>query len=140
MRFLILMMLVFFLISCENQRNIGDMKYLNGYWQIQKAEIPDVVIKNYKGGLKLDYIEIKDDSTGIRKKVKVSLRNTFKTTPNQEKIKVFEEERNLKLKCKTPYSKWTENILYLSKDSLIIKNQDNKKFYYSKYQIDETKP
>ena len=138
MRCLIVMLVLFLLISCEDEREIGNIDLLNGYWQIQKAEIPDVVVKNYKGGLKLDYIEIKEDSTGIRKKVKVSMLDKYKTTPNQEKIKVFTDDGNLKLACKTPYSEWTEEILHLSSDSLVIKNQDDKKYYYSKYQLDQS--
>ncbi len=62
----------------------------------------------------------------------------FKTTPNQEEIRVFTEGEDLKIQCKTPYSKWTEKILHLSNDSLVIRNQDDKKYYYSKYQLDKS--
>ena len=138
MRFLVVILVLFLSLSCDEKREIGDMKQLNGYWQIQKAEVPDVVVKNYKGGLKLDYIEIKDDSTGIRKKVKVSMLDKYKTTPNQEEIKVYKDQGELKILCSTPYSEWTEEILHLSGDSLVIKNQDDKKYYYSKYQLDQS--
>lgn len=138
MRFLVVLLIFLLSYSCEDERKIGDIKNLNGYWQIKKAEIPDIVVKNYKGGLKLNYIEIKDDSTGIRKKIKVSMLDKFKTTPNQEEIRVFTEGEDLKIQCKTPYSKWTEKILHLSNDSLVIRNQDDKKYYYSKYQLDKS--
>ena len=138
MRFLIVIFVSLSLLSCKNDYQIEDIEHLNGYWQIKKAEIPDYVVKNYKGGLKLAYIEIKEDSTGFRKKVKVSMLDKFKTTPNQEKIKVFTDDGNLKLSCETPYSDWTEEIIHLSSDSLVIKNQDGKKYYYSKYQIDQS--
>ena len=138
MRYLVTILILFLSLSCEDEREIGDVELLNGYWQIEKAEIPDVVVKNYKGGLKLDYIEIKEDSTGIRKKVKVSMMDKYKTTPNQEEIKVFTDEGELKIQCSTPYSEWTEKILHLSNDSLVIVNEDDKKYYYSKYQLDRS--
>ena len=137
MRNLIVALLILFLSGCHEERQIGDMKHLNGYWQIKQAEVPGIVIKDYKGGLKLDYINIKSDSTGIRKKMKVSMMDEYKTTPNQEDIKLIKEQEEIKLACKTPYSKWKETILYLSSDSLVIKNRDNKKYYYSKYRTDE---
>ena len=137
MRNLIVVLLILFSFGCEEERQIGDMKQLNGYWQIKQAEVPGIVIKDYKGGLKLNYISMKSDSTGIRKKMKVSMMDEYKTTPNQEDIKLIKEEGKVKLACKTPYSKWKETIIHLSNDSLVIKNQDNKKYYYSKYRTDE---
>jgi len=129
--------IILFMISCQDKKEIGTIDHLNGYWQIEMAEVPDVVVKNYKGGLKLDYIEISPDSTGIRKKVKLSLMGKMKTTPNQEEIKLLEKEGDLIIFCKTPYSEWTESVLHLSSDSLVISNQDDKKYYYSKYDIDQ---
>lgn len=128
------------IISCQDKKEIGNIEHLNGYWQIEKAEIPDIVVKNYKGGLKLNYIEVGPDSSGIRKKVKLSMMDKLKTTPNQEEIKLLEKEGELVISCKTPYSEWTESILHLSRDSLVVQNQDDKKYYYSRYEIakDET--
>ena len=137
MRFLVVVLLVFLLSGCEDEREIGNMKQLNGYWQIKQAEVPGIVIKDYKGGLKLDYIKMKSDSTGVRKKMKVSMMDEYKTTPNQEDIKLIKEQGEIKLVCKTPYSQWKETILHLSNDSLVIRNQDDKKYYYSKYRSDE---
>lgn len=129
--------IMLFIISCQEKKEIGTIDDLNGYWQIERAEVPDVVVKNYKGGLKLDYIKIGPDSSGIRKKVKLSMMGKMKTTPNQEEIKLLEKEGDLIISCKTPYSEWTESVLHLSRDSLVIRNQDDKKYYYSKYDIDQ---
>lgn len=131
--------LLIMLISCGKERQFSRVEDLNGYWRIVKAEIPEVIVKEYKGGLKLDYISLDEDSTGIRKKVKVSMIGKFKTTPNSQSIQLIQEDDEMKIKCKTPYSTWKENVIHLSKDSLVLKNQDDKLYFYKKYSVDEIK-
>ena len=59
---------LFILTACQNKVTHEDLPFLNGYWEIEKVNMPDGQTKEYTINTTVDYIEMKDLS-GFRKKV-----------------------------------------------------------------------
>ena len=74
-------------ISCQQQVSPEAISKINGYWEIQKVELPDGKEKEYKINETVDYFEW-NGNKGFRKKVKPQLDGTFLTN-NESEAKLF---------------------------------------------------
>ena len=123
------------LLSCNKQDPKEQIQFLEGYWEIDKVEIsPDSTI-TYRMSENIDYFELSDSSksSGQRTKLRPQMDSTFKTTNSAEKIDLKIEEDSLRIYYKTPYDNWKETVLEASEENLVIKNAQNKIYYYKKY-------
>ena len=123
------------LLSCNKQDPKEQIQFLEGYWEIDKVEIsPDSTI-TYRMSENIDYFELSDSSksSGQRTKLRPQMDGTFRTTNSAEKIDLKIEEDSLRIYYKTPYDNWKETVLEASEENLVIKNAQNKIYYYKKY-------
>ena len=49
------------LLSCKQTISKTDLNNLNGYWEIEKVELPDGDKKEYKVNETIDFFKIKDE-------------------------------------------------------------------------------
>ena len=120
------------LLSCNKQDPKEQIQFIEGYWEIDKVEVsPDSTI-TYSINDNIDYFEVKGNS-GQRTKLRPQLDGSFKTTNSAEKIDLKIEEDSLRIYYKTPYDNWKETVLEASEENLVIKNAQNKIYYYKKY-------
>lgn len=132
MKKLILLISLFVLVSCSNNPQ-EQLKNLNGYWQIEKVEMENDSVIEYKLSQLIDYIEI-NDSTGFRKKLKPKIDGGFiENSNNSEKITARIEDNSLFLYYSTPFDEWKEEVLEATNEELVILNRDDKKYYYQRY-------
>lgn len=120
-----------FLVSCQQKIVPADVVKLNGYWEIEKVDLADGEDKNYKINENFDYFEVKDNQ-GFRKKVKPQLDGTFVVNDTYENVKVRFEKEAVFLDYSTDFAKWTEELVKLTDDELVVKNADNKEYHYKK--------
>lgn len=133
MKKLILLIPIFFLVSCSKNDPQEQLNKLNGYWQIEKVEMENDSVIEYGLSQYIDYIEIKD-STGFRKKLKPKIDGGFINVSNDsENIKAKIENNSLFLYYSTPFDEWKEEVLEATKEELVILNQDDKKYYYQRF-------
>ena len=59
---------------------------------------------------------------------------TFANTKSTEAFAIRTEDNKIYLDYKTPYDSWTEQVLTLNEDALIILNSDGIEYHYRKYQ------
>lgn len=104
---------------------------MNGYWEIEKAELPDGSKKEYKVNTTIDFFEIKG-KTGFRKKVMPQLDGKYLMNNLSENITVSNNEGAIILNYSTPYAKWKEEIISLSDEKLVIKNDQDIEYHYKK--------
>jgi hypothetical protein len=104
---------------------------LNGYWEIEKVELPDGDKKEYKVNETIDFFKIKDGK-GFRKKVMPQLDGTYLTNDIQEDIVIAVKDGDATIKYKTTYASWNEEIIELTKDKLVIKNQQDFEYHYKR--------
>ena len=128
------LLLLFFLgvfFSCKQNITQADMVNLNGYWEIEKVVLPDGDKKEYKINETIDFFKI-DADKGFRKKVMPQLDGTYLTNDVQEEFVVVVKDGEASLQYKTTYASWNEEIIELTKDKLVVKNQQEIEYYYKR--------
>ena len=127
----LLIVFIGFLNSCQQKITSADLINLNGYWEIVKAVTADGTKKEYKVNETIDYFDIKNKK-GFRKKVMPQLNGTYLVNNQQESIEVEAKEGKTFLNYTTTYAKWKEQIISLTKDKLVLKNEQNHTYFYKK--------
>lgn len=130
MKKIYLLLLPFILLSCGSV-NEGDLAKINGYWEIEKAVMPDGSKKEYTINPSIDFFELKGRE-GFRKKVMPQLDGTYLTGENQEKIAVTTIDGKTYLNYTTEYAKWKEEIIELNDEHLVLKNEHDMEYHYKK--------
>ncbi len=127
---MILVLSVLF-IGCHQKIKQDDVAKLNGYWEIEKVVFAKGEEKEYKMNETFDFFQIKNNK-GVRAKVMPQFDGTFLTTDTFENVLVRFAEEQVFLDYRTDYTKWSEEIISLSEDKLVVKNPQNIEYHYKK--------
>jgi hypothetical protein len=119
------------LFSCNQKIEKNDIPKINGYWEIEKVVLPDGKEKEYKINETIDYFQVKGNK-GFRKKVMPQFDGTYLVNDQKEDIVIFEKKGDFFIEYTTPYGKWKEQLLEISADELVLKNQQNLEYHYKK--------
>ncbi len=119
------------LVSCKQAIRDKDITKLNGYWEIQKVELPGGEKKEYKVNETIDFFEIKNNK-GFRQKVMPQLDGRYLTNDIRETIQISNEEGDFFINYTTSYGKWKEEIIELRDSTLVLKNKDNLEYHYKR--------
>lgn len=119
------------LFSCGPSVSEKDLPKLNGYWEIQEAVMADGTKKEYKVNATVDYFELKG-KIGFRKKVMPQFDGSYRANDISEKISVAETDGKLYLNYTTDYAKWKEEIVELTDEELVVKNQHDMEYRYKR--------
>jgi hypothetical protein len=121
-------------VGCQQKIKPTEIAKLNGYWEIEKVVLEDGDDKEYGMNENFDYFEIGKNNKGIRKKVMPQLDGTFLVNDTYENVSVRFADDKAYLDYATPYMKWTEEIIALSADELVLLNAEKKEYHYKKAQ------
>lgn len=127
----LLVSLFFVLVSCQEKVSEKELHNLNGYWEIEKAEMPDGEVKEYNINSSIDYFQVKDDS-GFRQKVSPQFDGEFLTNEVQEEFKVLFEDKKVWISYHTDFADWKEELLVVKPNRLVVKNEHDIKYYYKR--------
>jgi len=125
----------FLFISCHPKINPNDISKMNGYWEIDKVVFDQGKDKEYSINESYDYFQIDKNNSGFRKKVMPQLDGTFLVNDSKESLKVRFEENKAFIDYATAYSKWSEELVAISNDELVLINSDKKEFHYKKTEV-----
>jgi hypothetical protein len=131
MKRILLLIVLLSVLSCKQKITEADLSNLNGYWEIEKVELPDGDKKEYKVNETIDFFKI-EANKGFRKKVMPQLDGTYLTNDFQEDVVVIVKDGDASLQYKTTYASWKEEIIELTKDKLVVKNQQEIEYYYKR--------
>ncbi|MBV2196923.1 MAG: lipocalin family protein [Flavobacterium sp.] len=131
MKRILLLIVLSSMFSCKQKIKEADIFYLNGYWEIEKVELPDGDKKEYKVNETIDFFKI-ENKKGFRKKVMPQLDGTYLTNDIQEDVSILLEDGDATLQYKTNYASWKEEIIELTKDKLVVKNQQDMEYHYKR--------
>lgn len=120
------------LISCNNSSPEEKIRNLEGYWEIEQADLPEGISKEFRFSEWIDYIEV-DSMKGIRKKVKPQLDGGFITSEDSENFEIRLENDSLNLYYKTPFSEWKETVISSEADELVVLNRDGIIYTYKRF-------
>lgn len=129
--FRILIVSLFFM-ACQQKIEPTDISKINGYWEIEKVVFDQGKDKKYGMNESYDYFQIDKNNKGFRKKVMPQLDGTFLVNDAFENVTVRFEDDKVFLDYKTPYAKWSEELISISKDKLVFKNTQKKEYHYKK--------
>ena len=121
----------FILVSCKQKITETDLQFLTGYWEIEKVILPNGETKDYKINETIDFFELKD-KIGFRQKLIPQLDGTYLTNNLQEKIELIDFDGITMLKYQTDYATWREEIVSISKEKLVLKNEQDLEYHYKK--------
>ena len=127
----VILFFFFVLSSCHQKITQQDVAKINGYWEIEKVNLPDGTEKKYTINETYDYFEIKGN-TGFRKKVNPQLNGRFLVTNQSEKVTVLFEKDQTFLVYTTPFAKWKEEIKSLEDKKMVLINSTNMEYTYKK--------
>ena len=127
----VILFFFFVLSSCHQKITQQDVAKINGYWEIEKVNLPDGTEKKYTINETYDYFEIKGN-TGFRKKVNPQLNGRFLVTNQSEKVTLLFEKDQTFLVYSTPFTKWKEEIKSLEDKKMVLINSTNMEYTYKK--------
>lgn len=136
MRILINSVFLFLLISCQTKMNKTDLKYLTGYWEIDRVVLADNSVKEYKGNTTYDYIEVSDNQ-GFRMKVYPQLIGKFQTNNLRENFQIIENQEVIEIHYKKENETWKETITSISENTFSVKNEQNIEYFYKRITPEE---
>ena len=131
MKRILLLIVLVSVLSCKQKITDADISNLNGYWEIEKVELPDGDKKEYKVNETIDFFKI-DGNKGFRKKVMPQLDGTYLTNDIQEDIVIAVKDGDATIQYKTTYASWKEEIIELTKDKLVVKNEQDLEYHYKR--------
>lgn len=118
-------------ISCKQTITSKDIAKINGYWEIEKVELPNGDDKDYKVNPTIDYFEVTNNK-GFRQKVMPQFDGTYLTNNLKEIIQVTEESGDFYINYTTQYGKWKEEIIEIKDSVLVLKNKEDLEYHYKK--------
>ena len=127
----IIAFLLLILVSCRQQIIPEDIAKLNGYWEIEKVVLPDSNDKDYKINETIDYFKI-DKNVGFRHKVTPQFNGKYLVNEFAEKVKIVTKDNKTYLEYSTEFAKWKDELISISDDKLVVKNDANIEYYYKK--------
>lgn len=128
--FMILVLSLLF-VGCKQEIKPTDIAKLNGYWEIEKVVFDKGEEKDYGMNESFDFFKMKGNA-GIRKKVMPQLDGTFLTGNSFENVSVRFTDKGTFLDYKTAYAKWSEELISISDEQFVVKNDQNKEYHYKK--------
>jgi hypothetical protein len=119
-------------ISCQQKIVPSDIAKINGYWEIEKVVFSEGKDKDYTINESYDFFQIDSKNNGFRKKVMPQLDGTFIVNDTYESLKVRFADDKVFLDYVTPYAKWSEELISVSKDKIVFKNAEKTEYNYKK--------
>ena len=125
------LLVVVLFISCKQTITESDLNNLNGYWEIEKVILPNGEKKEYKVNETIDFFKI-TKSNGFRTKVMPQIDGTYLTNNINESVNVVIKDGAASIHYKTTYASWHEDIIALTKDQFVVRNQQDLEYHYKR--------
>ena len=119
------------IISCKQKINEKDIAKLNGYWEIEKVVLPNNDDKDYKINETIDYFKI-EKNQGFRHKVTPQFNGKYLVNEFAESLKIVTIDDRTYLEYATDFAKWKDELISISDEKLVVKNDANIEYHYKK--------
>ena len=126
-----LIILLFFIISCNKQINID---LINGYWEIVSVSKNNEFVKEYPFSNAVDFFIIDSLNNGYRKKIKPKINGSFEITLHEIPISIKNSNNFYEIKYYSTGNQYTETISKLDQNRLVIKNSEGIIFSYKRFE------
>lgn len=106
---------------------------LNGYWEIEKVTFPSGEEKAYKINTVIDFWQL-NDSTGTREKVMPRLDGRFTNMNEFENFSIKHKNDAIYVEYNNDGNIRSEKLILLTKDKLGLENDQEKTYYYKRFE------
>ncbi|MFV5685350.1 hypothetical protein ACM55I_07870 [Flavobacterium sp. GB2R13] len=127
-----ILFIALFFVACQQKIKPDDVTKLNGYWEIEKVTFEKEKDKDYSINESYDYFKINKNNKGIRKKVMPQLDGTFLVNDAYENVTVRFKDDKTYIDYSTPFTKWSEELITLKDNELVLLNAEKKEYHYKK--------
>jgi hypothetical protein len=127
-----LIFLFFCLTSCKQSPD-EMINNLPGYWEIVDVTDPAGNKKEFKISTIIDFIEL-NGNKGLRTKVNPQLDGSFLNNGTTENFDMEENDNTLLLNYDNNLGIWSEEVLFASKDKLVVRNTEGKEYSYKRFE------
>lgn len=124
--------LTLILVGCDTRSPQEKIENLNGYWEIELAQLPEGIEKEFRFSEMVDYIQV-ENNEGFRKKVRPQLGGKFITSEDRENFRIKVENDSINLYYSTPYNSWKETLLSSEENEIKILNQRGIIYTYKRF-------
>lgn len=131
-KYVLILLLIVFATGCDTRSPEEKIDNLNGYWEIQTAEMPDGSIKEFPYSQIVDYFVI-EGNEGYRKKVQPQLGGSFLTSEDEELLRVKVENDSINLYYTTAFDEWKETLLASKADEIRLKTTSGILYTYKRF-------
>ena len=135
-KYILLPIIALSVLSCSKSVSKQDLTNLNGFWEISKVETQDGEEVDYKINLTVDNFQLDTISlnSGTRKKGMPQLDGTYLTNDIIENFSVTDSAGIIKLNYKTNYANWSEQVLKITPNEFVVKNQNDVTYFYKRFE------
>ena len=126
-----LIILFFFIISCDKQINLD---LINGYWEIVSVSKNNEFIKEYPFSNAVDFFVIDSLNNGYKKKIKPKINGSFEITLHEIPISIKKNNNSYVIKYYSVGNQYVETINKLDQNILVIKNSEGIIFSYKRFE------
>ena len=126
-----LIILFFFIISCDKQINLD---LINGYWEIVSVSKNNEFVKEYPFSNAVDFFIIDSLNKGYRKKIKPKINGSFEITLHEIPISIKNSNNFYEIKYYSTGNQYVETISKLDQNRLVIKNSEGIIFSYKRFE------
>ncbi len=119
--------------SCTSSPE-AQLQYIDGYWEIVSVRFPDDTQRTFSMSQNIDFFEINDNLTGVRKKVQPDLLGSFTTSQSSENINAIIKDNILKLQYSTAFDNWHETVIKATAKELVLLNENGNTYTYRRYE------
>ena len=126
-----LIILFFFILSCNNQVNLD---YINGYWEVVSVSKNNKFLKEYPFSNAVDFFVIDSLNNGFRKKIKPKIDGSFEITLHEIPISIKDNNNFFDIIYFSAGNQYIETINILDQNRLIIKNSEGIIFSYKRFE------
>ncbi|QLG44094.1 lipocalin family protein [Costertonia aggregata] len=129
---LVLLVIMWSCIACNEKVASADLQNLNGYWEIEEVTFPNGDTKDYKVNATIDYIKI-DKNKGFRKKVQPKFDGTYKTSDDAAAFSITEKDAVFLIHYKNGLNEWSEQLVSVSKNDFSVRTEDGVMYKYKRF-------
>ncbi|MEC4114629.1 hypothetical protein [Myroides pelagicus] len=127
----ITILFAFIIYGC-NDVDTKDLKELNGYWEIDKAIMPNGEEKDYTINSSIDFFQLDSLKGGFRQKLMPQFNGEYLTNDLQENFTISTEGSEVYLLYKTDYASWKEEVVKINKEEFVVKNENGIEYFYKR--------
>ena len=129
-----IILLIVLVDSCQEKSSVADnIKYLNGFWEVEQVIMQDGTVRDYNHSRTIDYIEVDGEGKQAeRRKVVPQPSGALAGTTSSQEFIIAVEEDSLRLYYSNEFDSWKETVINVDADEFRVRGKHGRVFIYKR--------